>query len=104
MVYDFVIDRYGVDQLFTVLYIANIILAAIAYKLGFAKKLPILKSIIVYILLAVGIFVLNILFIVLPATLAADPLPMTESLVIICIVLAIYRVRMYLQRQAKKTS
>lgn len=102
MVYNYVMEQYGVDQVFNILYIANLILAAIAYKLGFAKKLPILKSVIVYILLAVGIFVLNILFIIMPATLGAQPLPMTESLVVICVVLAIYRIRMYIQRQAKK--
>ncbi|MEN2468158.1 YlaH-like family protein [Ornithinibacillus sp. FSL M8-0202] len=102
MVYNYVMEQYGVDQVFNILYVANLILAAIAYKLGFAKKLPILKSVIVYILLAIGIFVLNILFIIMPATLAAQPLPMTESLVVICVVLAIYRIRMYLQRQAKK--
>ncbi|MFS0672306.1 YlaH-like family protein [Ornithinibacillus sp. 179-J 7C1 HS] len=102
MVYEFVMEQYGVEQVFNILYIVNLILAAIAYKLGFAKKLPILKSVIVYILLAFGIFVLNILFIIVPATLAAQPLPMTESLVIICVVLAIYRIRLYLQRQAKK--
>ena len=102
MVYEFVMEQYGVEQVFNILYIVNLILAAIAYKLGFAKKLPILKSVIVYILLAFGIFVLNILFIIVPATLAAQPLPMAESLVIICVVLAIYRIRLYLQRQAKK--
>ncbi|WP_047981392.1 YlaH-like family protein [Ornithinibacillus contaminans] len=104
MVYDFVMDKFGVDQLFTVLYVVNLIFAAIAYKLGFAKKLPVLKSVIVYLLLAVGIFILNILFIVLPAVWASDPLPMTESLIVICIVLAVYRIRLHLQRQAKKTS
>ena len=102
MVYEFVIEQYGVEQVFNILYVINLMLAAIAYKLGFAKKLPILKSVIVYILLAIGIFILNILFIIVPATLAAQPLPMTESLVIICVVLAIYRIRLYLQRQAKK--
>jgi hypothetical protein len=102
MVYDLVLERFGVEQVFNILYIVNLVLASIAYKLGFAKRLPILKSVIVYALLAVGIFILNILFIILPATLAAQPLPMTESLVVICVVLAIYRVRLFIQRQAKK--
>jgi hypothetical protein len=102
MVYDLVLERFGVEQVFNILYIVNLVLAAIAYKLGFAKRLPILKSLIVYVLLAVGIFILNILFIILPATLAAQPLPMTESLVVICVVLAIYRIRLFIQRQAKK--
>ncbi|WP_047982937.1 YlaH-like family protein [Ornithinibacillus californiensis] len=102
MVYDLVMERFGVEQVFNILYIVNLVLAAFAYKLGFAKRLPILKSVVVYALLAVGIFILNILFIILPATLAAQPLPMTESLVVICVVLAIYRVRLFIQRQAKK--
>lgn len=102
MVYNFIMEQYGVEQLFNILYPLNFILAAIAYKLGFAKKLPILKSIIVYILLAIGIFVLYLLFIVWSVATGGNPLPLTESLVIICLVLAIYRMRLYFQRKAKQ--
>ncbi|WP_010097923.1 YlaH-like family protein [Ornithinibacillus scapharcae] len=104
MVYQFIMEQYGVEQLFNILYPLNFILAAIAYKLGFAKKLPILKSIIVYILLAIGIFVLYLLFIVWSVATGGNPLPMTESLVIICLVLAIYRMRLYFQRKAKQSN
>ncbi|SHF48443.1 YlaH-like family protein [Ornithinibacillus halophilus] len=102
MVFDFVMENFGKENLFTILFIVNYILAAIAYKLGFAKKLAIIKSVIVYILLAIGVFVLNIMFIVLPVAWAKDSLPLTESLVIICLVLGIYRLRLY--RQRKKAS
>ncbi len=104
MVYDFIMQHYGVEQLFNILYPLNFILAALAYKLGFAKKLPILKSIIVYILLAIGIFVLYILFYVWSVATGGSPLPLTESLVIICLVLGVYRARLHLQRKSKKTT
>ena len=104
MVYDFIMQQYGVEQLFNILYPVNFILAALAYKLGFAKKLPILKSIIVYILLAIGIFVLYILFIVWSVASGGSPLPLTESLIIICLVLAVYRIRLHLQRKGNKTT
>lgn len=104
MVYNFIMEQYGVDQLFNILYPLNFILAAIAYKLGFAKKLPIVKSIIVYILLAIGIFVLYLLFIVWSVATGGNPLPLTESLVIICLVLAIYRMRLYFQRKTKQAN
>jgi YlaH-like protein len=102
MVYDFVMEHYGVENLFTILYITNLVLAAIAYKLGFAKKLPLLKSVVVYIILAFGILILYLLFIVWPAILAGEPLPLTESLFVICVVLAIYRIRLHLQRKTKE--
>ncbi|SET29450.1 YlaH-like protein [Oceanobacillus limi] len=100
MFFDFVMERFGEEQLFTVFFIVNYILAAIAYKLGFAKKLSVVKSFIVYILLAIGVFVLNILFIVLPSAWARSPLPIAESLVVICLVLGIYRFRLYTQRKS----
>lgn len=102
MVYNFIMENYGVEQLFNILYPVNLILAAIAYKLGFAKKLPLIKSIIIYILLAIGVFILYVLFIVWSVATGGQPLPLTESLVIICVVLAIYRTRLYFQRKAKK--
>ncbi|GGA83571.1 YlaH-like family protein [Ornithinibacillus halotolerans] len=101
MVYNFILENFGIENMFNILYPVNLVLAAIAYKLGFAKKLPLLKSIIVYILLAVGIFVLYLLFIMWSVATGGKPLPLTESLLIICIVLAIYRTRLYFQRKTK---
>lgn len=102
MIFDFVIRNFGEENLFLVFFVVNYILSAIAYKLGFAKKLSLIKSIIIYLLLAVGVFVLNIMFIVLPVAWAKDSLPLTESLLVICLVLGIYRFRLHMQRKAKK--
>src|SRR5690625_7077371 len=55
------IEQYiGSDHLFVSIYILNLIFGIISYKLGFAKKLPIGKSIVVYILLFIGVFVISI--------------------------------------------
>lgn len=82
------------DQgLFWALYILNIIFSIIAFKLGFARELPLLKSIIVYIMLAIGTFILTIFSIV--------KFPITETLIIISIVLGIYRFRLHRERKAR---
>lgn len=81
------------DYVFWVYYVLNLIFAAIAYKLGFARELPWRKSIIVYLLLAVGNFILTVFSIM--------KLPITESLFIISIVLGIYRYRLHKERSAK---
>ncbi|QDP40048.1 YlaH-like family protein [Radiobacillus deserti] len=77
---------------FFYLYLTITILAIITYKLGFARKLPLLKSIVVYIFLLIGAIVITILGL---------KLPMAESLFIIAIVLAIYRYRLHRTRQAR---
>src|SRR5699024_4496698 len=43
-----------------ILYFINLILSIIAYKLGFARELPLKKEIFVYIMLAIGVFILTI--------------------------------------------
>src|SRR5690625_4292812 len=88
---NFVIEHYGTDHIFWIFYIINFIFSVIAYKLGFARELPLLKSVIVYILLFIGTYITTIFTIFY--------LPITESLIIISIVLAIYRFRMYRQRR-----
>lgn len=90
----FIIEQYGVENLFLSFYILNLIFSIISYKLGFARKLPLVKSLIVYILLAVGVFVITIFSVL--------GLPMTESLIIISLVLAIYRFRLHRERQSNK--
>ncbi|MDY0396255.1 YlaH-like family protein [Virgibacillus halophilus] len=96
-IYDLFLNHFGdfgEKHMFWLLYIANFIFGAIAYKLGFARKLPLLKNIVVYILLAVGMFIITIFSIM--------RLPMTESLIIISAVLAIYRYRLHNQRKSKQ--
>lgn len=100
MIHQYILDNYY-DHTFMILYILNLILAIIAYKLGFAKKLPLLKSLIVYLILTVGMFIFTILFVVIPTVWGSSPLPMTESLIVINIVLGIYRFRLHTERKKK---
>lgn len=95
LVFDFLLNTYGVENLFWIFYVLNLVLAVIAYKLGFAKKLPRMKSIIVYILLIIGIYIITIFSTVMR-------MPSVESLIVINLVLAIYRTRLYFQRKSKK--
>jgi len=80
--------------MFWIFYFLNLVFSVIAYKLGFARQLPLLKSIFVYILLAIGVYVITIFSVL--------RLPMTESLIIISVVLAIYRFRLHKERQKRK--
>ncbi|MCF3942559.1 YlaH-like family protein [Oceanobacillus alkalisoli] len=95
-VLDYIVDNFGIDNIFWTLYFINLILSAIAYKLGFARKLSVGKNIFVYFMLVLGNYITTIFSIM--------RLPMTESLVIICIVLVIYRTRLHMQRKAKNAS
>lgn len=79
---------------FWIFYVLNLIFSIIAYKLGFARELPLKKEILVYIMLALGVFILTIFTLL--------SLPITESLVIISLVLAIYRYRLHLTRKKKE--
>lgn len=96
IIFDFVLKHFGPDYIYWILYVLNLIFGAIAYKLGFARSLPLLKSVIVYIMLAVGTYILTIFSIF--------KLPITESLIIISLVLAIYRFRLHLQRKSKQNT
>lgn len=90
--HDLITHYIGEDHLFVSFYVLNIIFGVISYKLGFARELPLLKSIIVYIMLAIGMFVITIFSML--------ELPITESFVVISLVLAIYRFRLHRERQA----
>lgn len=92
--HNYFLDTFGTEGIFYAFYVINLILAAIAYKLGFARKLPIGKSVIVYILLAIGTFLL--------ALFSIFGLPITESLIVICLVLGIYRFRLHQDRKNRK--
>lgn len=69
---------------FMILYLVILILSAIVYNLGFARKLPILKTIIVYIFLAIGAF---------PLAFLGIALPFVEALLIATVILGIIRWR-----------
>lgn len=103
LIHNWIVSNYEADagslydflfhHIFWTFYFLNVVFGVTAYKLGFAKELPLLKSIIVYILLALGMFVITIFSIA--------RLPMTETLIIISIVLGIYRYRLHKDRQAR---
>ncbi len=71
-------------------YFFIVILSAIVYKLGFAKKLPLLKNIVVYGCLSIGCFVMLIF---------SYMLPIAEGLSAAALLLIIYKVRLH---QTKK--
>lgn len=93
LVHEFIVDNYY-DHTFAILYILNLILLIIAYKLGFARELPLLKSVFVYLLLAFGTVIVAIFA-------GIAELPTVESLVIVNLVLGIYRLRLHNERKAK---
>lgn len=72
------------------LYFTILLLAVVVYNLGFARKLPIIKNVIIYALLAFGCTIL---------TFFGAFLPVAEGLLITAIVLGVYKVRLH---QAKK--
>ncbi|RXI98726.1 hypothetical protein DS745_17570 [Anaerobacillus alkaliphilus] len=75
---------------FSILYLVVVALTVVVYNLGFARKLPILKTAIVYIALLFGsIF----------TTLLALRLPVVESLLIATFVLGAYKYRMYKEKK-----
>lgn len=96
LIFDLLIHYNLADHIYWIFFVLNYIFAAIAYWLGFARKLPVLKSVFVYIILGAGTYILTIFSIF--------GLPITESLVIISLVLAIYRYRLYRERQRKAQS
>lgn len=67
-----------------VLFATVFIMSAIVYKLGFAKKLKPLQSLVIYIFLFLGCLVLTFL---------AFFLPIVEGLIVAALILIIYRVR-----------
>ncbi|TXL67561.1 hypothetical protein FHP05_00655 [Cerasibacillus terrae] len=94
IIFNYILDAYGEDNMYWTLYVLNLIFGAISYKLGFARKLSLGKNIIVYFLLAIGTLVITVFSIF--------KLPITESLIITTIVLAIYRFRLHHQRKNKQ--
>lgn len=85
---------YGIEdhprQAFWLLYATVVALCVIVYQLGFAKKLPVLKSAVVYTMLVIGCFVMTIF---------AERFPIVECLMVIAIVFGGYKLRL---RRAKK--
>ncbi|WP_040204755.1 YlaH-like family protein [Neobacillus jeddahensis] len=71
-------------------YLYIVILSAIVYKLGFAKKLPLLKNIVIYIFLLIGCLIMLVF---------SYALPIAEGLACAALLLIIYKIRLH---QTKK--
>ncbi|MEH7356217.1 YlaH-like family protein [Neobacillus drentensis] len=67
-------------------YIFIVILSTIVYKLGFAKKLPLLKNIVIYGCLMIGCLVMLIF---------SYALPIAEALAVAALLLIIYKIRLH---------
>ncbi|MGG3955923.1 YlaH-like family protein [Bhargavaea massiliensis] len=67
------------------LYATIVVLAIIVYRLGFARKLPMLKNVVIYTLLVLGCTIL---------TFFAVFLPVAEGLLVAAVVLIIYKWRL----------
>ncbi|HET7580969.1 MAG TPA: YlaH-like family protein [Bacillales bacterium] len=78
------------QRAFWFLYATIVALCAIVYQLGFAKKLPVLKTAVVYILLLVGCFIMTIF---------AIRFPVVKCLLAIAIVFGGYKFRLYRSRK-----
>ncbi|GGF12088.1 hypothetical protein GCM10010954_08420 [Halobacillus andaensis] len=77
------------------LYLVTVTLAVITFKLGFARKLPLLKNIVVYTVLIIGTFFLTLIL--------GLNLPVAESLVVAALILGIYRLRLHKERGARQS-
>jgi len=94
ILFDYIVDHFGTNHIFWTFYVLNVIFSVIAYKLGFARKLPLFKSLIVYVLLILGVFIITVF--------SVFRLAMTESLIIISAVLGIYRFRLHQERTKRE--
>nr|WP_188495465.1 YlaH-like family protein [Pullulanibacillus pueri] len=77
------------------LYLTIVFLSIIVYKLGFAKKLPMIKSIIIYFMLLIGCLILAVLSL---------QLPIVGALFIAAIVLVIYKLRLKSTKKKEQSS
>ncbi|MGM8211885.1 YlaH-like family protein [Virgibacillus sp. W0430] len=93
IIFEYIVTNYGTNNIFWIFYIINLILAIIAYELGFARKLPLIKTLVVYVMLAVGNYIITIFSLL--------QYPITETLIVISLVLGVYRFRLYRQRKSK---
>jgi hypothetical protein len=75
------------------LYLTVFGLCILVYQLGFAKKLPLLKNVVIYVVMALGCTLLSFF---------AVFLPMGEALVIASLVLGMYRIRLHNSRKEEQ--
>lgn len=72
------------------LYLTIVVLSIVVYKLGFAKKLPLGKNIVIYTFLTLGCTIMTFFGIFLPVA---------EGLLVAALILIIYKIRL---QQSKK--
>ncbi|SDH88890.1 YlaH-like family protein [Alteribacillus bidgolensis] len=79
---------------FWLLYAAVVLMCIVVFNLGFARKLPLLKNVIVYAALFIG---------ALPLTIFAIGMAVVESLIAAAIVLGIYKIRLKRHKQEQES-
>ncbi|MDQ0272425.1 YlaH-like family protein [Cytobacillus purgationiresistens] len=77
------------------LYITIVLLTIVVFKLGFAKKLPILKAVVIYTFLILGCTLLTFLGVFLP---------IAEGLVVAAVILIIYKIRLHQEKKHQRAS
>lgn len=77
------------------LFVVILLLSALVYKLGFAKKLPLGKNIAIFLFLAAG---------GLGLTFLAFFLPVVEGLIIAALILILYKIRLWRERRENAAS
>lgn len=77
---------------FLLLYLIITLLSIIVFKLGFAKKLPPLKSAVIYLFLIIGC---------MPLAFFGIGLPVAEGLIVAALILIIYKVRLHQSKKEK---
>ncbi len=75
------------------LYITIVVLSAVVYKLGFARKLPLLKAAIVYFFLFAGATILTFLGVFLP---------IAEGLAIAALIIVLYKIRLLREKNSEE--
>jgi hypothetical protein len=75
------------------LYITIIALCVIVFKLGFARKLPLLQNVVIYTFLVLGCTIL---------TFFAVFLPIAEGLVVAALILIIYKIRLHQEKKQQE--
>ncbi|TDQ42274.1 YlaH-like protein [Aureibacillus halotolerans] len=82
------LDQLALNLFF--LYCIIVVLSVLVYNLGFARKLPILKNVIIYVMLLIGC---------MPLTVMGMGLPVAEGMFVIAIIFGVYRFRLHRGRK-----
>ncbi|MEW9108844.1 YlaH-like family protein [Cytobacillus gottheilii] len=77
------------------LYITIVLLSILVFKLGFAKKLPLGKSVVIYSFLILGCTLLTFLGVFLPVA---------EGLVVAALILIIYKIRLHQEKKQQASA